>query len=61
MFSGLSQSYKIHLSALLGLATDRNDRFPYPFTRKPEKGTPFERSLPVPGGGVLDISLGDPV
>ena len=31
MFSRQFHSHKIHLLVLLGLLTDRKDRFPYPF------------------------------
>ena len=31
MFSRLFHSHKMHLLALLGLFTDRNDKIPYPF------------------------------
>ena len=56
-FSRLSDSHKRHLSALFGLFTDLNDRFPtlsYTSTSKiphlfinlkPENGNPFGRSL----------------
>jgi len=51
----------MHLLALLGIFTDQNDRFLYPFiilqlqlcskiptlSLKPKKGTPFGRTLPV--------------
>ena len=38
----------MYLLALLDPFTDPNDRFPHPFyILKPEKGTPFGRSLPV--------------
>ena len=59
MFSRLFHSHTIHLLALLILFTYQNFGFPqpfiyfnkcnpYPFIRlKPEKGTPFERSLPI--------------
>ena len=40
----------MHLLALFGLFTDRNDRFSYPFIDlKPKIGTPFGRSHPVQG------------
>ena len=36
------------VNASVSSFTDPNDRFPYPFEYlKPEKDTPFERSLPV--------------
>ena len=58
-FSRLSDSHKRHLSALFGLFTDLNDRFPIlSYTSKskiphlfinlkPENGNPFGRSLPL--------------
>ena len=58
-FSRLSDSHKRHLSALFGLFTDLNDRFPtlsYTSTSKiahlfinlkPENGNPSGRSLPL--------------
>ena len=55
----IAKKNKINVLGLLGPFTDANDRFPYPFIHfkecnpypsiylKPEKGTPFGRSLPV--------------
>ena len=58
-FSRLFHSHKMHLLALLGLFTDRNDRFSYPFIYlKPKIGllsggaTPY-RGL-FPGGETID-------
>ena len=61
-YSWFFQSHKSHLLAPLSPFTDPNDRLPYPFIYtstseiplypfiylKPEKGTPFRWSLPVP-------------
>ena len=56
-FYRLCHSHKMHLLALLGLFTDRNDTFPHPFINqenpfsfiylKPEKDTPSGLSLTV--------------
>ena len=49
-FSRLFHSHKMHLLALLGLFTDRNDRFPtLSYAWSPKIDTPFGRSHPVQG------------
>ena len=56
-FSRLFDSHKMHLLALLGLFTDRNDSFRYPFTyfTTSEIPPPLGRSLPV--YTIIEITL----
>jgi len=58
MFSRLFHSHKLHLLGLLGLYTDRDNRFPHPFKHfnklnpypfmylMPEKDTPSDGASP---------------
>ena len=51
MFSQLFHHHKMHLLALLGLFTDRNDGFRYPFILQLVKSPVVDSDLQIRGGG----------